>query len=486
MRPAPGPLRDEEPAARPPFPLPPEDRALSPRTGWTRAHWEAAADGLLAAVTPYATPGRALYHLPGGRPSFSGHRSDGLEGYARTFLLAAFRIAGAGGADPHGLLGRYADGLAAGTRRPGGDGPEDWPRITDRSQPLVEAASMALALRLTRPWLWDRLDTAVRDRAAAWLADALTAEPWPCNWELFPVTVGGFLAATGHATEAARAARERGLARIETWYAGDGWYTDGPGRAFDYYNGWAMHLYPVLEAHLSADARLLNRHGSRLETHLADYARLFGADGAPLHQGRSLTYRMATTAPLWLGALTGRTPLSPGTTRRLASGTLRHFLDRGRPARRPDCSHSAGTARTRASSSATPAPPPRTGRPRRSSACSSRRTTRCGRTPRSRARPSVRTRSRRCPHRTGCSSPRPPTGSYGCTTTAARTPATTRTTRASPTPPPPARPRPERNPTTTSACSARTARSPRATAWNRWARVRAGRPPGTAWARPGS
>ncbi|MZE78951.1 DUF2264 domain-containing protein, partial [Streptomyces sp. SID5475] len=204
-----------------------------------------------------------------------------------------------------------------------------WPRITDRSQPLVEAASIALALRLTRPWLWDRLDTAVRDRAAAWLADALTAEPWPCNWELFPVTVGGFLAATGHATEAARAARARGLARIETWYAGDGWYTDGPGRAFDYYNGWAMHLYPVLEAHLSADARLLDRHGSRLETHLADYARLFGADGAPLHQGRSLTYRMATTAPLWLGALTGRTPLSPGTTRRLASGTLRHFLDRG-------------------------------------------------------------------------------------------------------------------------------------------------------------
>ncbi|MEU4886921.1 DUF2264 domain-containing protein [Streptomyces xinghaiensis] len=329
MRPAPGPLRDEEPAARPPFPLPPEDRALSPRTGWTRAHWEAAADGLLAAVTPYATPGRALYHLPGGRASFSGHRSDGLEGYARTFLLAAFRTAGAGGADPHGLLGRYADGLAAGTRRPGGDGPEDWPRITDRSQPLVEAASIALALRLTRPWLWDRLDAAVRDRAAAWLADALTAEPWPCNWELFPVTVGGFLAATGHATAAARAARERGLARIETWYAGDGWYTDGPGRAFDYYNGWAMHLYPVLEAHLSADARLLDRHGSRLETHLADYARLFGADGAPLHQGRSLTYRMATTAPLWLGALTGRTPLRPGATRRLASGTLRHFLDRG-------------------------------------------------------------------------------------------------------------------------------------------------------------
>lgn len=48
-----------------------------------------------------------------------------------------------------------------------------------------------------------------------------------------------------------------------------------------------------------------------------------------MHQGRSLTYRFATTAPLWAGALTGHTPLTPGATRRIASGVLRHFVDRG-------------------------------------------------------------------------------------------------------------------------------------------------------------
>ncbi|GAA2045395.1 DUF2264 domain-containing protein [Streptomyces cheonanensis] len=318
--------------AKHPFTLPDEDRALSPHTGWTRAHWEAVADGLLHAVAPYATGGRALYHLPGGPPSGSGPRSDGLEGYARTFLLAAFRVAGAGGADPQGFLERYAAGLDAGTRTPGGAGPEDWPLITDRSQPLVEAASIALALRLTRPWLWDRLPGAVRERAVRWLSDALTAQAWECNWELFPVTVGGFLAETGEAGEtraAAEAAIARGLDRIEPWYRGAGWYSDGPARHFDYYNGWAMHLYPVLHAWQSGDPAALERYGDRLAVHLADYARLFGGDGAPLHQGRSLTYRMATTAPLWLGALTGRTPLAPGVTRRLASGALRYFLDRG-------------------------------------------------------------------------------------------------------------------------------------------------------------
>ncbi|MGW1506289.1 DUF2264 domain-containing protein [Streptomyces mirabilis] len=295
--------------------MPDEDRTLSPYTGYTRAHWEAAADSLLAAVAPYATENGALYHLPGAHTSWSGRLSDGLEGYARTLLLAAFRR-------DEKALERYADGLAAGTAGV-------WPRVVDRSQPLVEAASIALALRLTRPLLWDRLDDGVRQRAAAWLGDALTAEPWACNWELFPVTVGGFLAEVGHEPEASRAAIDRGLERIEEWYVGDGWYTDGPGRAFDYYNGWAMHLYPVLHAWLADDTRLLDLYGGRLSRHLADYARLFGGDGAPMRQGRSLTYRFAATAPLWLGALTGRTPLSPGETRRLASGALRHFLDRG-------------------------------------------------------------------------------------------------------------------------------------------------------------
>ncbi|WP_328677205.1 DUF2264 domain-containing protein [Streptomyces sp. NBC_01261] len=295
--------------------LPADNRTLSPCTGYTRAHWETAADSLLAAVEPYATEDRALYHLPGTHTSWSGRLSDGLEGYARTLLLAAFRR-------DETALERYADGLAAGVAGV-------WPSIEDRGQPLVEAASIALALRLTRPLLWDRLDEPVRQRAAAWLADALTAEPWPCNWELFPVTVGGFLQDIGYEPDASRKAVDRGLSRIEDWYVGDGWYTDGDGRKFDYYNGWAMHLYPVLHAWLADDPRLLDLYGGRLERHLADYARLFGGDGAPMHQGRSLTYRFATTAPLWLGALTGRTPLSPGETRRLASGALQYFLERG-------------------------------------------------------------------------------------------------------------------------------------------------------------
>ncbi|CAL9342459.1 hypothetical protein SUDANB145_00294 [Streptomyces sp. enrichment culture] len=314
-----------------PFELPAEDRASSPYTGYTRAHWEAVADGLLAAAWRWAGPGGALLDLPG-RPSRSGVHSDGLEGYARTFLAAAFRVAGAGGDDPHGWLDRYAEGLASGTRTPGRDDAESWPLILDhdvQGQPMVESASVALGLRLTAPWLWKHLDARVQDRAEEWLRGALRHTPAPNNWYLFPYTVAGFLESVGRGDAETAAARRRAVELLEGWYRGGGWYADGDGRAFDHYNGWALHLYPVLDAHLGDDTEAAARYGGRLRAHLDGFCLLFGGDGAPLHFGRSLTYRFAASAAVGLGALTGHTPLAPGVSRRLASGSLRYFLDRG-------------------------------------------------------------------------------------------------------------------------------------------------------------
>ncbi|MGX1564869.1 DUF2264 domain-containing protein [Streptomyces sp. NPDC055506] len=307
--------------------LPPPDPLPSPLTGWTRAHWEAIADRLLDALLPYASPGLAQYRLPG-PPSHSGPWSDGLEGFARSFLLAAFRIAGSGGQQP-GLIDRYAAGLAAGTDP---RGPDRWPPITDRGQPMVEAASLAIALHETRPWIWDRLDDRVRQRIADWLGGFVGAVVNDSNWRLFQVITEEFLASVG--APHSRREIDAGLARLEDWYRGDGWYTDGDGRKFDYYNAWALHLYPVLWARIAgprADPGLVTAHRARLRSFLHDHQHFFGSDGAPVHQGRSLTYRFATTAPLWAGVLADATPLPPGRTRRLASGALKHFAERGVP-----------------------------------------------------------------------------------------------------------------------------------------------------------
>ena len=292
-----------------------------------RAHWEAIADALLAGVQRFATPRRALLRLPGGRPSMHGPVSDGLEGYARSFLLAAFRLAGAGGDAPGDLASRYAEGLAAGSE-PGHA--ESWPAITPLSQPMVEAASIAIALHETRPWLWDALPDPVRQRAVDWLGGSLGKRHAPNNWLLFRVVVNEFLASVG-ASHRPDELRED-LDLVESMARRDGWYSDGPGRNYDHYVGWAMHLYPVLWARIGGatrDPARCARCFARTRRFLADFAHLFGADGAPLHQGRSLVYRFAAAAAPWAGALADATPLAPGETRRLASGALRHFLANG-------------------------------------------------------------------------------------------------------------------------------------------------------------
>jgi hypothetical protein len=313
-----------------------EDRTASPYTGWVRAHWEAQADLLLDAVQGFASPGFSRIALPG-RASVSGADSDALEGFARTFLLAAFRIAGARGAGARAqdLTSRYASGLAAGSDQAH---PEAWPRISgDRpSQPMVEAASIAIALHVTRPWLWDQLDDRVRQNVAGWLGGFLGRETVQNNWMLFQTVVEEFLCSVGAPYREPEIMR--GLTALESWHLGGGWYTDGAGRRIDYYNGWALHLYPLLWADLAAGgprsdlaAALSASYRSRLADFLGDYVYLIGGDGAPVHQGRSLTYRFAAAAPLWAGALFGCTPLEPGLTRRAATGMLRYFAGHGAP-----------------------------------------------------------------------------------------------------------------------------------------------------------
>jgi hypothetical protein len=316
---------------------PVEDRVLSPYTGWTRGHWEQLADRMLDAVRPYATPGQALIHLPG-PVSAAGRHSDGLEGYARTFLLAAFRIAGARGGDGTGALAeRYAAGLAAGTDPAS---PEYWPRMSECNQAKVEAASIALGLHETRPWIWDRLQPAVQARVVDWLAEMVGAPINNNNWVWFQAIVEAFLRSVGGPWEPADIAHT--IEGTEGWYAGGGWYADGaatppPFRNFDHYSGWALHLYPLWYCRISgtqAEDGLAERYRARLASYLTDLQYLVGGDGSPLHQGRSLTYRYAAAAPFWAGQIFDAQALTPGLARRIGSGMVRHFADRpGQPGR---------------------------------------------------------------------------------------------------------------------------------------------------------
>jgi hypothetical protein len=311
--------------------LPATDRVLSHQTGWVRAHWEALADHLLDSLIPYTSPGAARLVIPG-RPSRSGTDSDELEGFARSFMLAAFRIAGVRGEGCEKLIERYARGVANGANP---DHPEAWLRLTPRSQQMVEAAAIAVALHESREWIWDRLDTRAQEHVAEWLGGFIGSTTHDNNWRLFQVVSEQFLASVG--APYSKEDIEGGLDRIEDWYVGDGWYSDGDGQNFDNYIGWAMHLYPGLWARMAAASPgteyedRLKVYRERLSLFLEDAVHLVGNDGAPIYQGRSLTYRMAAAAPYWMGQILDASPLSPGQTRRLCSGIARHFVQHGVP-----------------------------------------------------------------------------------------------------------------------------------------------------------
>ena len=309
--------------------LPPLDLALSPHTGYTRTHWEAVAETWLRQGFAHASPSGSLWRIPG-RHAWSGPQSDALEGFARGFLLAAGPIAsGRGG----GFAERFASGLDAGTRR-GGD--EEWLRGVDcvrplrgQTQPIVEAANIALALHVTRDQLWATLDESVRARVVDWLEHHARLLAWPNNWVLFTAVIEAFLASVGVDTSAYRS--DASVRWVESWHLGGGWYTDGQRRNVDYYNAWVIH--PFLWAWYDMVGQRDPDAAWRWRQRLAEFGRtfphLFGGNGSPVQQGRSLTYRTAALAPLWLGQLTGTSTLAPGAVRRLASGTLKYFVDAG-------------------------------------------------------------------------------------------------------------------------------------------------------------
>lgn len=332
--------------------LPERDRSRAARTGLTRAHWETVAEDLLLALRPWAGEDGALI-LPPGRPSSNGTRSDGLEGFARSFLLAALLLTGRDGDDPQGHAGRYADGLAAGVDP---RSPSAWPRPGSCPQAKVEAASIALALDLTRPWIWDRADPATREHTISWLREVIGTDYPPINWVWFRIVVLTFLRDVdprcdpehGDADDVAalRTDLARDLAVHESCARAGGWFSDGPERAYDHYGTWAFAVFPTLWLRmrgadaLRADGLITaadeDLHRQRLAAFIEDALGLIGADGGPLIQGRSLIYRMAAAAPAWAAALAGLADgphprVAPGRLRRAASGILDHFLSHGVP-----------------------------------------------------------------------------------------------------------------------------------------------------------
>jgi hypothetical protein len=308
----------------------PRHTVSAPSKDWDRARWVGYADRLLAGARAYASPGHARITLPGQQGGY-GRAVDGLEGFARTFLLAGFRLAGDRGCGLDELALFYRRGIEAGVDPHRAD---RWVRMDEHPQAKVEAASIALALDMTRPWVWDQLKPATQDDLIGYLAGAVGDPSYPrTNWLWFRVVVETFLRSVGGPWS--QQDIEADLALHDSFYRADGWLSDGAERAYDHYAGWALQLYPVLWARMAgADELAGERRGrdvARLDRYLLDALALVGGDGSPLIEGRSLIYRFAAAAPFWAGVLAEVPSSSPGQLRHAANSIVGHFDAAGVP-----------------------------------------------------------------------------------------------------------------------------------------------------------
>lgn len=264
-----------------------------------------------------------------GRPSFNGALCDRLEGFAR-FMPAVGAWLHGGRPRELALTGGHtielvelmASGLRAGTDPAS---PEFWGPIDHRDQRIVEAADIALALWLARDTVWAELPGTSRQRIVQWLNGVNGKRTADNNWHLFVVLVNVALAGLGEAHDAAEMSTRH--EHFKAFYRGDGWFSDGPGAKFDYYNAWGIH-YPfnwVRTIDPGWDAAFL---GDTSRQFVTGYKHFFGPCGFPI-MGRSACYRMAAPAPLVQAQALGDGGVTSGEARRALDLTWRWFIRRG-------------------------------------------------------------------------------------------------------------------------------------------------------------
>lgn len=234
---------------------------------------------------------RGFAHLHIGNTSASySDEIAGLEGFSR--ILWALPALTAGGQDSK-LWELYITGIKNGTN------PlhqEYWGEVNDYDQRLVEMAAMGLALILAPEKVWEPLSVVEKENFTNWLSQINTHGLYDCNWVLFAVMVNLGLKQVGAPFDKDR--MDWALDKIEDFYIGDGWYSDGKGGHSDYYVPFAIHYYGLIYAKLmqQEDPKRSKLYKDRAATFAKDFIYWFDQDGSALPYGRSLTYRFAQSA----------------------------------------------------------------------------------------------------------------------------------------------------------------------------------------------
>ena len=209
----------------------------------------------------------------------------------------------------------------------------------EEGQTLVDAAYVAESFLRGYDALWVPLDSVTKQRYIREFTQLRRVDPPYTNWLLFSATVECFLMKAGAQYDAYRIVSA--LRKVDEWYAGDGWYCDGPDFAFDYYGSYVLHpmyvecletftdggrrkIWNAPSCTFQSGLKRMQRFGMILE-------RMISPEGTFPVFGRSITYRTGTMQPLALLSWRKWLPeeLSEGQVRAALTAVIRRMLGDG-------------------------------------------------------------------------------------------------------------------------------------------------------------
>ena len=209
------------------------------------------------------------------------------------------------------------------------------------NQTLVDAAYIAESFIRAYDVLWAPLDSLTKQRYITEFTQLRRVDPSYSNWLLFSTTIESFLLKAGAPYDTYRISSS--LRKIEEWYVGDGWYSDGPNFSFDYYNSFVIHPMYVeaLEIFTGAGKRTkiwnmpkcdYQQASTRMQRFGVTLERLVSPEGTLPVFGRSITYRTGTLQSLALLAWRNWLPeeLSNGQVRSAMTAVIQRMFSDNR------------------------------------------------------------------------------------------------------------------------------------------------------------
>jgi hypothetical protein len=208
----------------------------------------------------------------------------------------------------------------------------DYMNFARGSQPLVDAAFLALAVLRAPTELWEKLNHDTQRKLTEALRSSRVIRPEFNNWLLFSAAVEAFLCHVGESWDSMRV--DYAIRQHEEWYKGDGIYGEGPQFHWDYYNSFVIQpmLLAVIET-VSKQSKAWESFYPAILTRAKRYAaiqeRFIAPDGSYPAIGRSLAYRCGAFHLLATMALRRQLPdgMKPEQARAALTAVIRRTME---------------------------------------------------------------------------------------------------------------------------------------------------------------